>query len=340
MAKTRRLFRSIYRLFLPVVILGVTAVMSAAVWFVHTASHPPQSNYLVTPERYGRLSTRGARITEETWTNRDGTTARGWLLRGAINAPAVILLHRYGADRSHVLDLGVKINEASNYTILMPDQRGHGADPAVKYTSFGGCEAEDAASAVEFLRGLKTADKKALVGENIGFYGVEMGAVAALSAAAGNQSIRALVLDSTVLSSDDLLALAMERRFPFASSITSKIARIGTYPYFYEGCYEKGLLCERAKSLNGRQVMLLAGSDSVRFQDAATALNRCFPTGTKVELKTDLNPSGYNLTNASLEQSAVYDQRVIEFFTRVLGNNFSPPPDEEESIAAEKTAAE
>jgi pimeloyl-ACP methyl ester carboxylesterase len=278
--------------------------------------------YLVTPESYGRLSTRGAKITEETWMNDDGTMARGWLLRGSENAPAVILLHRYGADRSYVLDLGIKLNEATNYTILMPDQRGHGANPQVKYTSFGGCEAEDATTAIAFLRGLKTKDERTLVGENIGFYGVEMGAIAALTAASKDENIKALVLDSTLLYSDELLGSAVEKRFPFASSVTSKIAGLGTYPYFYAGCYQKGSLCEAAKSVNDRQVLLLAGSDSQIFQNSATDLKRCFPTGTAVELKTDLNPSGFNLENASIEQSSVYDQRVIEFFSRVLGSNF------------------
>ena len=104
MAKTKRLFKSFSRLLLPVVILFVLAVISGSVYMVYKTAQPPKAAYLVTPEKYGRLSARGAQVTDETWTNRDGTSARGWLLRGAENAPAVILLHRYSADRSHVLD--------------------------------------------------------------------------------------------------------------------------------------------------------------------------------------------------------------------------------------------
>lgn len=330
MARTKRLFRSIYRLFLPLVVLIVATVMSAAIWFVHTTSQPPKSAYLVTPENYGRLSTRGAKITEETWTNSDGTQTRGWLLRGSVNAPAVVLLHRYGADRSHVLDLGVKLNEATNYTILMPDQRGHGTEPSVKHTSFGGCEAGDVLSSVAFLRGLKTDDEETLVGEEIGLYGVEMGAIAALTAASKDQTVKALLLDSTLLSTDALLGAAIEKRFPFASSITSRIAGLGTYPYYYSGCYEKVSVCEMAKSVNDRNVLLLAGSDSERFQNSATDLKLCFPRGTSVEIKTDINPSGYNLANASIEQTTAYDQRVIEFFSRVLGGNFNKKINEAE----------
>jgi pimeloyl-ACP methyl ester carboxylesterase len=320
MAKTGRLVKSFYRLILPVFILLILAVVAASVWLVHTASNPPQAAYLVTPEKYGQFSARGARVTEETWTNRDNTGSRGWLLRGAENAPAVILLHRYGADRSHVLDLGVKLNEATNFTVLMPDGRGHGANPSVKYTSFGGCETDDALAAIEFLRGLKSENQSALVGKNIGFYAVEMGAFAALAAAAKDENVKALALDSVPVDSNGILASATDKRFPFASFVTAKFAEIGTYFYFYNGCYRRNSACDAAKSISNRRILLLAGADAPHLQTSTTNLNRCFPSETKVETKTDLNPSGYGLTNASLEQATAYDQRVIEFFKAALVN--------------------
>jgi pimeloyl-ACP methyl ester carboxylesterase len=320
MAQTTRLFKSVYRLVFPVVILTVVAVLVAAVLLVHTVSVPPQAAYLVTPEKYGRFSTRGAQVTDETWTNRDKSQSRGWLLRGAEGAPAVVLLHRYGADRSHTLDLAVKLNEATNFTVLMPDERGHGVNPTVAQSSFGGCEGDDALAAVEFLRGLKSDNQTNLVGQNIGFYGVEMGALGALAAAAKDQSVKALALDSVPPTSEDVLASAVEKRFPFASSFTSKIANLGTPLYFYNGCDGRAAACDLAKSVANRQVLLLAGLDAPELLDSTTKLNRCFPNATRVESKTDLNPSGYNLMNASLEQSAAYDQRVIEFFRQALSN--------------------
>jgi hypothetical protein len=54
------------------------------------------------------------------------------------------------------------------------------------------------------------------------------------------------------------------------------------------------------------------------LQNSTNNLTRCFSGSNKIETKTDLNPSGYNLMNASLEQSAAYDQRVIEFFKIAL----------------------
>ncbi len=318
MAKITRLVKSFFRLLLPVGVLLILAFAAAAVWLVHKTAQPAQAAYLATPEKYGRFSPRAAQVTDETWNNSDGTAARGWLLKGAENAPAVILLHRYGADRSHVFDLGVKINEATNFTILMPDERGHGENPSVKTTSFGGCETDDALAAVAFVRSLKSENQTPLVGQNIGFYGVEMGALAALSAAAKDENIKALALDSVPLDSDELLASAVNQRFPFASSITSKIAVKGTYLYFYDGCYKRNSMCDLAKSVEQRQILLLAGPDAPDFQASTAKLSKCFPVGTQVETKTDLNPSGYGITNASLEQSEAYERRVVDFFKEKL----------------------
>ncbi len=200
----------------------------------------------------------------------------------------------------------------------MPDQRGHAQNPLVKQTSFGGCETEDLSAAIDYLRGLKTETQMVLVGQNIGIYGVEMGALAALSVAAANENVKALALDSVPSDANDVLATAIDKRHPFASSVTSKFARLGTFFYFYDGCYRRNSLCNAAKSISNRQVLLLAGMDAPTFQTSTTNISKCFPPETKVEVKTDLNPSGFSLTNASLEQSAAYDQRVIEFFKNAL----------------------
>lgn len=318
MAKSTRLLKSFYRLLFPVVLLTIIAVGAASVWFAHESSHPATAAYLVTPDKYGRLSARGAQVTEETWSNRDGTTARGWLLRGAENAPAVILLHKYGADRSHTLNLGVKLNEATNFTVLMPDQRGHGQNPPVPYTSFGGCESTDAAAAMEFLRGQKTATQTNLIGREIGIYGLEMGSLAALSAASQDEAVKAVVLDSVPLDSDSLVASVIDKRFPFVSSVTSRLGQLGAYPYFYEGCYSRVPVCDSAKLMNNRKALLLAGLDAPEFQDSTSKLSKCFPNSTRTEANTTLSPSGFSVINASIQVSEAYDQRVIDFFRSSL----------------------
>lgn len=317
MRKIKRLFKSFSALILPIILLVVLSIIGASVWLVYKSAEPPRSSYLVTPAQYGQLSARGAQVTDETWSNADGTTARGWLLRGAPNAPAVILLHGYGTDRSYVLNLGVKLNEATDFTVLMPDLRGHGAEPAVKNTTFGGCETEDTLAAIKFLRDLKNGET-ALVGGDIGIFGIELGALVGLSTAVKDESVKALVLDSVPAQSGEVLQLAIEKRFPFAGFITSKLAEQGTYFYFARSCYDRESLCGKANSLSGRKVLLLAGADEPELQDSTTKISRCFPNSTVVESKMDFNLSGYGIMKASLEQADSYDQKVIEFFKRSL----------------------
>ena len=320
MAKTTRLFKSFLKLLFPVILLVVASIIAAAVWMVYTAARPLNSRYLVTPDKYGQLSSRAAQVTEETWTNKDGSTSRGWLLRGTENAPAVILLHKFGADRSFVLNLGVKLNESTNFTVLMPDQRGHGENPAVKNASFGGCEAEDLAAGIEFLRNIKTLNQKPFVGKNIGMFGVEMGAMVALTVATQNQDVKAIALDSVPPDSDGVLKESVEKRFPFVSSLTTKLAGLGTYLYFFDGCYKREAVCDTARRVENRNILLLAGVDAQDFQTSTTKLAKCFPVGNKIESKLDLSPSGFSIINASMEQSETYDQRLIDFFRNSLSN--------------------
>jgi pimeloyl-ACP methyl ester carboxylesterase len=318
MARPKRLIKSFYRLLSPTVLLSVFAVVGASLWLVFETSRPVNAIYIVTPEKYGQLSARGSQVTEESWNNPDGTMSRGWLLRGQPNEPAVILLHRYGADRSHVLNLGVKLNEDTNFTVLMPDQRGHGKNALVPYSSFGGCEADDVLSFVQYLRGLKTAEQFPLVGKEIGVYGVELGALSALSAAGNDASIKAMVLDSVPNDSDAMLSFAIGKRFPFGSSITSSFASLGAYPFYFDGCYRRVASCNAAKSVNDRRVMLLGGVDAPDFQESTLRLGKCFPVSTSVDSKTDLSPSGMNISNASIVSAESYDQRVIDFLREAL----------------------
>lgn len=320
MAKSSRLVKSFSRLLLPVVLLVVAAVVSGSVWLVYSASRPLKTTYLVTPSKYGMLSTRAAQVTEESWANPDGSSSRAWLLRGTDNAPAVILLHKFGADRSYMLNLGVKLNESTNFTVLMPDMRAHGENPTVPNASFGGCEAEDISSAVAFLRTLRNENQIALVGKNIGVFGIEMGSLTALAEAAKNPDIKAVAVDSVPQGSDDVLRETVGRRFPFASVVTKRLADIGSYVYFYDGCFRREPACETAKKLQDRDVLLLAGIDEQDLQDSTNRVSKCLGPNNRVETKFDLSPSGYNIINASMEQSEGYDQRLIDFFRNSLSN--------------------
>jgi pimeloyl-ACP methyl ester carboxylesterase len=296
------------------------AIVGLTVWLVYGATRPPQRAYLVTPEKFAHLSDRGLKSTEETWTNRDGTQARGWLVRGAEGSPAILLLHGYGADRSWLLNLGVKLNETTNMTVLLPDMRGHGPNPPVVSSGFGTVEADDTLAALEFLHGLKTPQGRALVGEPAGIYGVEMGAYAALAAARQEKGVRAVALDSVPDDPDQVLGSVVNGHTGLDSSALRMFARLGTRLYF-AGHYKNESACTIAESLGDRQVLLLSGDDAGALKVSTETLARCFPSRSNVEAHTDLPLTGIKLASATPEQDEAYDRRVIEFFDRALRPN-------------------
>lgn len=313
---------------LPVALILVLGVGAGLLFIVNTIARPVTRPYLVTPETFPAYSARGLRVTEERWNNPDGTEARGWLLRGAEGAPAVVLLHRYGADRSWLLNLGVKINEATNCTVLWPDLRGHGENPKIAHTTFGARETADVAAAVAFLRNLKTTQgQRPLVGERFGFYGVELGAYAALAASARPpeqaQEVSALVLDSIPASPDELLSNTTRDRVGFNNGLLNLLMRVGARLYFLGG-YENESSCELAARQPGRRVLLLSGQDAGELRESTRALAQCFSSSPPVGVRVDLPVTGFTASSATGEQGETYDRLVIEFFSQVFNEDSRP----------------
>jgi hypothetical protein len=312
--------RRLLKALLPVVLLLLLGIGAGLFFIVRTVTHPVPRPYLVTPATFPAWSARGLKVTEETWSNSDGTEARGWLLRGAEGAPAIVLLHRYGADRSGLLNLGVKINEATNYTILWPDLRGHGENPPVSHTSFGTNEAADLTAATLFLRNLKTVQQRPLVAARFGFYGVELGAYAALAAATrlteGTTAI-ALALDSVPTAPDELLLITTRERLGFDNNLFNLLARSATRIYFL-GNYENASSCGLAAQLADRRVLLLSGTDAGDMRASTLSLAQCFPATTNVSLQADLTVTGFTASSATGEQGDNYDRLIIEFFSQAF----------------------
>jgi pimeloyl-ACP methyl ester carboxylesterase len=317
MPPRRRFGKRLVRSLLPIVLVIVLAVVGAVGFVVYCVSRPAKQPYLVTPQSYTHISGQVLKITDETWANADGTRARGWLLKGAEGAPAVVLLHRYGTDRSHVLNLGVKINETTNFTILWPDLRGHGMGPLVKWSTLGGREDEDLLAALNFLRNLQSENKTKLVGDRFGVYGVELGAYSAIKAAGPDNQIKALVLDSVPISPNELLGAAVTKCTGIDNRLLKSLVAPATRIYML-GAFDQTASCEAARLLREQRVLLLSGNDAGYLLNSTTSLRNCFPNQANVEMRTDLPLSGMTLPSATGEQGESYDRIVIDYFDRYL----------------------
>jgi uncharacterized protein len=316
MAPRRRFGKKLFKSLLPILLVIVAALAIALASIVYAITRPPRRAYLVTPEAFSQISGPGLRVTDETWQDKDGTKARGWLLKGSVGAPAVVFLHRYGADRSWLFNLGVKLNEATNFTILWPDLRGHGLNPPTSSTTFGSLEGADVLSALDFLRTIKSESGSQLIGSYVGLYGIELGAYAALSAATQDNKIRALVLDSVPSSPDEMLKSAVKEDLRVNNEAVQSLVRLATRIYFL-GHYQNASTCDLAAKLKDQRVLLLSGQDAGQFRESTIRVRECFKLS-NVEVKTDLPLTGYNLPSATGEQGEGYDRRVIDFFDKNL----------------------
>ena len=314
MSPRSRLARKVVKAFLPIILVILLAVASVTAWLVYSITRPQRAPYLVTPQTFAKVTGPMLKASDVTWKNHDGTEARGWIMKGGDGAPAVILLHGYGADRSWLLNLAVKLNESTNFTVLWPDLRGHGENPPVRWTLFGGIDGDDATAAIEYLRGLKTNAGQPQV-SRIGIYGIELGSYAALEAAKRTPEVRALALDSVPASPDDIISQASDTRSGMKSAIFHRLATVGVRVYSL-GKYQRTPSCDLARSLREVRVMLLSGNESDPWQRSTIEVAHCF--NSPAEVKRDLFLTGANLPAATGEQEESYDRPVIDFFDKAL----------------------
>jgi pimeloyl-ACP methyl ester carboxylesterase len=318
MPPKRRFGKRLLKSLLPIVLVIGVAVVGFFSYVVYCVSRPAKRPYVVTPQAFTQISGRAIKVTDETWTTKDGRRSRGWLLRGAEGAPGVVLLHRYGGDRSWLFNLGVKINEATNFTILWPDLRGHGETPLVKWSSLGAREGDDVLASLDFLRTLQSENRKKLVGEIFGIYGVELGAYSALRAASSDSQIKVLVLDSVTSSPDALLDAAVSNCIGIDNGFVHSVSRTSMKLYLLGG-YDSRPACDVANGINQQaRVLMLSGADAGPLKDATASVAKCFPVPPNVETRTDLPLSGFSLPSATGEQGEAYDRIVIDFFDRNL----------------------
>jgi pimeloyl-ACP methyl ester carboxylesterase len=316
MSPRRRFFRRFAKAFLPILLVILVAFAGVMVWIVRGITRPPRAPYVVTPQTFSKVTGPLLNATDVTWSNHDETSARGWLIRGAEGAPAVILLHAYGADRSWLLNMAVKLNESTSFTVLCPDLRGHGQNPPVSWTLFGGVDGDDASAAIDYLRTLKTPTGKDQVGPAIGAYGCELGAYAALAGAARNSQVRALALDSVPASPDDLIRAVMATYLAMNTTVLQKLGRWGVKMYS-SGKYTETPSCDLARSLRDKRVLLLSGEGGEQWRASTAILKNCFAGGV-VELKEGLPATGLTLLGATGQTEEAYDRPVIEFFDKSL----------------------
>lgn len=191
--KTRVTLKRILWVFIPAVLVFAVGIGALDLYLIHRLTHPPRTQVYGSPRDFQVILQKPMWF-EEKWKNSDSTQAVGWLLSRGKAAPAIILSHGYGSNRSELLTLSFELWKAG-YHVLLYDLRGHGESP-VKWSGLGTYELDDLLSALNFLRS-RTNDKgELLLDGRVGLYGVDLGGYVSLVASRQDPMIKAVAVDS------------------------------------------------------------------------------------------------------------------------------------------------
>jgi pimeloyl-ACP methyl ester carboxylesterase len=113
---------------------------------------------------------------------------RAWLAKGEPGRVAAVVVHGLGDSLDAYVDTGAILNRRG-HTVLLLDLRGHGGSEG-RLTTLGGHEREDVRAALRALR------ERGLGDQGFVLFGVSMGAVAVIRAAAEERDVRAVVAEA------------------------------------------------------------------------------------------------------------------------------------------------
>jgi hypothetical protein len=125
---------------------------------------------------------------EEIALRSEGLRLRGWLIGGRADRAAVVVAHGLGDSLESYEGLASTL-QRRGHTVLLLDLRGHGGSEG-RTTTLGGREREDVRAGLRALR------ERGRAGSGTVLFGVSMGAVAVLRAAAQEADVRAVVAEA------------------------------------------------------------------------------------------------------------------------------------------------
>jgi uncharacterized protein len=208
-------FGKYFKTIFPAVAILLVGLFSISAVFVYKISRPDAVLESVNPSHYLLPSL------EIAAPDANGDMIYGWWIPGLKGAPGIILAPGYGMNRSDALSLAVGLHNYG-FNLFIFDQRGS-VDSPREVSTLGLYETEDMLSAVRLLR-----DRPEINRDRIGIWGVDIGALAALKAAAQIKEIRAIAADSVFRSPNDFLSYRLEEEF----GIDNRLLQFGCYQVF------------------------------------------------------------------------------------------------------------
>jgi fermentation-respiration switch protein FrsA (DUF1100 family) len=205
-------------------------------------------------------ATFGAQYKDIEFQTSDGVKISGWLLPSRDKAMTIIFSHGLFRSRRELLERAVDLWKLG-YGALLYDSRNHGESGEAR-VSLGFHERLDAQAAVKFLRDEEISNHKIVL------YGISMGAVTAIMAAAETPEVAAVISDSAYLSFEDTIAHHIRvflhlPTFPLANELEFFIEQRANF----DGAKLNAL--DKVKDLN-QPIFFISGEHDKRMPPAIT----------------------------------------------------------------------
>lgn len=237
-----------------------------------------------------------------------GTVIRGWVIPNDCACGVVILLHGSGATRESMLPRARFLHHAG-YGVVVVDMRAHGlSDGSV--TTFGGRESRD-------VRAIIAEARRRFAGQKLGAIGFSLGG-AALLLGDTPPDVDALIVEAVYGTIED----TARRRV--ASTMGPVIASVLPWLLYAQMPWRFGVSRDELRPITrigavAAPILVMGGEKDPFVPPDET--RRLFQAAHEPkELWVVPNASHWDLHQAA---SAAYEQRVLEFFRRVLR---SPSP--------------
>jgi pimeloyl-ACP methyl ester carboxylesterase len=260
---------------------------------VYKAVHPAAIPESVHPSLYLLPSL------EVTFPSSNGLDISGWWIPGLKGAPGIVLVPGYGMSRSEVLSLAAVLHE-NGFNLLTYDQRGNGSR---KSSTLGLYETDDLLSAIKFLKSRPESNRSRL-----GVWGVDVGAFAALKAAASIPEIGAIAVDGVFESPYDFLDLRIKEDFGF----NNPLLHLGCRQMFrmaHVSAIGTGRAEIPIRALSNRMILFIEGENRKTLSSLTSALyNKIQPRKELISFKA----SRIHMMN--VEDLKNYDRQVANFF--------------------------
>jgi dipeptidyl aminopeptidase/acylaminoacyl peptidase len=206
----------------------------------------------------------GAEFKDVEFTTTDGVRIRAWLLPSRGKRSIIVYSHGLFRSRRELLQRAVELWKLG-YGALLYDSRNHG-DSGEAMVSLGYHERLDAEAAVRFLRQEEKSTERP---DHIVLFGISMGAVTALMAAAETPDVAAVIADSAYLSFEDTTSHHVRvflklPAFPLANEVRYFIERRAQF----DGAQLNAL--DAVARLGNRPVCFISGADDKRMPPEIT----------------------------------------------------------------------